>query len=181
MKAAEFGDYSFSNFVVGECNSFAFKAAVSVTDNLGGRNTNPMLIWGEPGQGKTHLLKAMASSICEKHPDKKAVYVTGEEFTNDFIACIKNKIYTDFREKYRKADCLLLDDIQFFKNKEGIQTELYNTVQTLLGAHRQIVLASEIAPGSLESIFNNGLENLFLSGLVINIQAPNFYTRRITE
>lgn len=80
--------------MVGECNSFAFKAAVSVTENLGGRNTNPMLIWGEPGQGKTHLLKAMASSICEKHPDKKAIYVTGEEFTNDFIACIPLIFYS---------------------------------------------------------------------------------------
>lgn len=174
MKAAEFGDYSFSNFVVDECNSFAFKAAVSVTDNLGGRNTNPMLIWGEPGQGKTHLLKAMASSIREKHPDKKAIYVTGEEFTNDFIACIKNKIYTDFREKYRKADCLLLDDIQFFKNKEGIQTELYNTVQTLLGAHRQIVLASEISPGSLESIFITALRICFYPVWLSTYNHPTF-------
>ena len=144
MKAAEFGDYSFSNFVVGECNSFAFKAAVSVTENLGGRNTNPMLIWGEPGQGKTHLLKAMASSICEKHPDKKSSYsalckarVKYEQFGEDALLSkkgfkeeeyrVKPEYYDYYKNLYMQPtapsaiDCWM-QTLNYAKQKDKIKT-----------------------------------------------------------
>ena len=169
---------SFDNFIVGDCNRFAYKTAVFVAENLSCKTTNPMLIWGEPGQGKSHLLKAMAGSILENDPEKKVVYVTAEEFTKEFIACIQYKNYSEFRGKYRNADCFLLDDIQFLKNKEGIQTELYNTVQTLLGTGKQVVITSEIVPSALENLINDGLVNLFLSGVVIGIHSPDYETRK---
>ena len=169
---------TFDNFIVGECNNFAYKTAVSVTYKLGSPTTNPMLLWGESGQGKTHLLKSMVRQIRARQPEKKVIYVTAEEFTNEFIDTIQHKNYSEFRRKYRGADCFLLDDIQFLKNKDGIKHELYNTVQALLEAGRQVVIASDIVPSALGSIIQDGLANLLLSGVVIGIQSPDYETRK---
>ena len=169
---------SFEYFFVGDCNRFAYKTAVFVAENPSCKTTNPTLIWGEPGQGKTHLLKAMAATMLEKHPEMRVIYVTGEEFTNEFISTVRYRNYSEFREKYRSADCLLLDDIQFFKHKEGIQCELYNTVQALLESGKQIVFSSKIMPNALDSVIQDGLVNLLLSGVVIGIHSPDYETRK---
>ncbi|MCQ2517072.1 MAG: DnaA/Hda family protein, partial [Saccharofermentans sp.] len=124
------GEFTFENFVVGECNKFAQASAISVAENPGLPQRNPLYLWGNSGLGKTHLMKAIGNKVAELYPEKKVLYTTCEEFTNAYVACMHNKVYEDFRNKYRTIDVLLIDDIQFLINKEGTQMEFFNTFES---------------------------------------------------
>lgn len=171
------GEFTFSNFVVGDCNRFAHASAVSVATKPGQKQRNPFFLWGNSGLGKTHLMKAIGNAVLENHPDKKVIYTTCESFTNAFIACINNKNYTDFRNKYRSVDVLLIDDIQFLIGKEGVQTEFFNTFEALIEAGKQIVITCDKAPSNLTEL-NSRLTSRFQDGIMFDVQPPDFETRK---
>ena len=127
-------EYTFANFVVGDCNRFAHASAVAVSQKPGQRQRNPFYLWGNSGLGKTHLMKAIGNAILANFPDKRVIYTTCEAFTNAYIASINSKNFEPFRDKYRTVDVLLIDDIQFLIGKEGVQQEFFNTFEALISA-----------------------------------------------
>ena len=145
--AAEAGDdlvinnphNSFENFVVGKSNNYAYAAAKKVAENPG-TAYNPLFIYGKSGLGKTHLLKAIENYMRSKNPDASIIYVTSEHFTNDIIEHIRNSNTVALREKYRRADALLVDDIQFIAGKNSIEEEFFHTFNSLTEDGKQIVL-----------------------------------------
>ncbi len=167
--------YTFSTFIVGSTNKFAHAAAQAVAANPSGAY-NPLFIWGESGLGKTHLLSAINSEIQKNHSDYKIVYVDGETFTNEIINAIQEKRTLEFQNKYRAADVLLVDDIQFIGGKESTQEEFFHTFNTLYNAGKQIVLTSDRAPREIKSL-ENRLRTRFEMGLIADIGAPNFEMR----
>ena len=170
--------YTFENFVVGKCNRFAYKTAVSVVEDPENAKTNPFLLWSYSGQGKTHLLKAMEKALKDKYAEKKVKYVTAEAFTNDFLFTISSHQYSAFRDKYRTVDYLLVDDIEQFENKDGIQTEFYNTVVALMDSGKHLVVTTNKMPSELDEILNPTLAVRLISGVVAGIESPDIETRR---
>lgn len=170
-------DFTFANFVVGDCNRFAHASAVAVSQNPGQRQRNPFYLWGNSGLGKTHLMKAIGNAIIENLPEKRVLYTTCEAFTNAFIACIKSEKYEPFRAKYRSVDVLLIDDIQFLIGKEGVQTEFFNTFEALINAGKQIVVTCDRAPSNLTEL-NSRLTSRFQDGIMFDVQPPDFETRK---
>lgn len=170
--------YTFENFVVGKCNRFAYKTAVSVVEDPENAKTNPFLLWSYSGQGKTHLLKAMEKALKDKYVEKKVKYVTAEAFMNDFLFTISSYQYSAFRDKYRTVDYLLVDDIEQFENKDGIQTEFYNTVVALMDSGKHLVVTTNKMPSELDEILNPTLAVRLISGVVAGIDAPDIETRR---
>lgn len=168
-------DYSFDSFIVGSSNEFAAKAARVVAENPG-THYNPYFIWGDCGLGKTHLLKAIEQYTKEKFPSKKVKYVTSEEFTNDFVNSIQSKMQENFRIKYRKLDVLILDDVQFFANKEGIQAEFFNTFNTLYDNFKQLVFSCD-QPIKKVKKMEDRLKSRFAMGLVVDLRPPDFELR----
>ena len=165
--------YTFSSFVVGSCNRLAHAAALGVARNPG--NTyNPLFLYGGSGLGKTHLLHAIGQSSLNDF--RRVIYVTAEQFTNEFIAGIKEKNMGRFREKYRSADVLLIDDIQFIAGKEGIQEGFFHTFNDLHTAGHQIILSSDRPPKAL-SLLEDRLRSRFEWGLIADIQYPDYETR----
>ena len=170
-------EYTFANFVVGDCNRFAHASAVAVSQNPGQRQRNPFYLWGNSGLGKTHLMKAIGNAILANFPDKRVIYTTCEAFTNAYIACINSKNYEPFRAKYRTVDVLLIDDIQFLIGKEGVQTEFFNTFEALISAGKQIVITCDRAPSNLTEL-NSRLTSRFQDGIMFDVQPPDFETRK---
>ena len=171
------GEYTFANFVVGDCNRFAHASAVSVAAKPGQKQRNPFFLWGNSGLGKTHLMKAIGNAILEQHPGKKVIYTTCEAFTNAFVNTIGNKNYTEFRNKYRTVDVLLIDDIQFLIGKEGVQTEFFNTFEALIETGKQIVITCDKAPANLTQL-DSRLTSRFQDGIMFDVQPPDFETRK---
>jgi chromosomal replication initiator protein len=171
------GEFTFANFVVGDCNRFAHASAVSVASKPGQKQRNPFFLWGNSGLGKTHLMKAIGNKILEEQPGKKVIYTTCEAFTNAFIATIQNKNYTEFRNKFRTVDVLLIDDIQFLIGKESVQTEFFNTFEALIEAGKQIVITCDKAPANLTEL-DNRLTSRFQDGIMFDVQPPDFETRK---
>jgi chromosomal replication initiator protein len=171
------GEFTFANFVVGDCNRFAHASAVSVASKPGQKHRNPFFLWGNSGLGKTHLMKAIGNAVIEQHPEKKVIYTTCEAFTNAFIACIQNKNYTEFRNKYRTVDVLLIDDIQFLIGKDSVQTEFFNTFEALIESGKQIVITCDKAPANLTEL-NSRLTSRFQDGIMFDVQPPDFETRK---
>ena len=169
-------DFTFDNFIVGDCNRFAHASAVAVANNPGIPSRNPLYLWGNSGLGKTHLMKAIGYSIKNTYKDKTVLYTTCEEFTTAFVNCL-NTGYEDFRNKYRNVDVLLIDDIQFLIGKEGTQTEFFNTFETLINNGKQIVITSDKAPKNLTEL-DQRLTSRFQNGLTMDIQPPDFETRK---
>ncbi len=167
--------YTFENFVIGSSNEYAAAAAISTSENPG-RIYNPLFLYGNSGLGKTHLMCAIGNKIKKEHPEMKIVYVPTETFLNDFVNCVKNHRMESFREKYRKADVLLIDDVQFLKNTEAIQEEFFHTFNDLYSMNKQIVLTSDKKPADLV-ILEERLRNRFAQGLIIDITVPNYETR----
>lgn len=165
--------HSFSNFMVGGSNQFAYSAVKSISEKPGVLY-NPLFIYGGVGLGKTHLMQAAGNVF--QNEGKIVIYTTVEQFLNDFIRHVRNKTMDRFQEKYRKCDVLLIDDIQFLSNKEGIQEEFFHTFEALKSAKKQIILTADKPPkkiGGLES----RLQSRFEHGLVADIQPPELETK----
>ena len=168
--------YIFDAFIVGSGNRFAHAACVAVAEKLGGRNYNPLFLYGGSGLGKTHLMHAIGNYVTQKHPEKKVLYVQCEQFVNEFISAIKETSYDDFRDKYRNADLLLIDDIQFIEGKEQMQIEFFHTFNVLHENGKHIVMTCDKPPQSLASL-ESRLRTRFSSGLIVDIQPPDYETR----
>lgn len=167
--------YTFNSFVVGSSNELAYAASLAVAKNLG-KTYNPLLIYGGVGLGKTHLLQAVGNEISTKYPNKKVRYLSSEKFTNEFIESIKNKEVSDFKDKYRKVDILIIDDIQFLANKEQTQEEFFHTFNTLYENNKQIILSSDQPPKAIAKI-DERLRSRFEGGMIADVGFPDYETR----
>ncbi|MEK7778307.1 MAG: chromosomal replication initiator protein DnaA [Chloroflexota bacterium] len=165
--------YTFANFVVGKDNQLAHAAAAAVADHPG-QQYNPLFIYSGVGLGKTHLLHAIASHVTQRN--LTPVYVTAERFTNEFILAIRERKTESFRAKYRSADVLLMDDIQFLAGKEQTQEGFFHTFNELHNANRQIVITCDRPPNSV-ALLADRLRSRFEGGLIADIQPPQLETR----
>ena len=165
--------HSFSNFMVGGSNQFAYAAVKSVSENAG-KVYNPLFIYGGVGLGKTHLMQAAGNVY--QDDGKSVIYTTVEQFTNDFTRSIRNNSMERFREKYRQCDVLLVDDIQFLSNKEGIQEEFFHTFEALKGDDKQIIFTADKHPKKIAGL-EERLQSRFEWGLVADIQPPELETK----
>ncbi len=167
--------HTFANFIVGSSNKFAHAAAQAVAANPSGAY-NPLFIWGDSGLGKTHLLNAIKADIQNNFENFNIIYVDGETFTNGIITAIRENNTAAFHEKYRQADVLLVDDVQFIGGKDSTQEEFFHTFNTLYNSGKQIVLSSDRPPKEIKSL-EDRLRTRFEMGLIADIGAPDFETR----
>ncbi len=168
--------YTFQSFIEGANNQFARAAATSVAEKPGQANFNPLVIYGGVGLGKTHLMHAIGNQIIETRPEMKLICATSEKFTLDFISSIQKNNTIDFSKKYRNTDVLLIDDIQFFQNKEQTQEQFFHTFNELYQSGKQIVLTADRYPGEMQGL-QDRLLSRFQSGLAVDIQPPDFEVR----
>ena len=168
-------DFTFETFVVGPSNKLAYAASMAVAEHPA-QNYNPLLIYGDSGLGKTHLLYAIAHKIHQNHPDYRIVYIKGDSFTNELIQAIREGRNPEFREKYRSADVFLMDDVQFIAGRESTQEEMFHTFNTLYEAGRQIVFTADRPPKEMLRL-DDRLRTRFEWGLPVDIQPPDYETR----
>jgi chromosomal replication initiator protein len=167
--------YTFETFVIGSSNRFPHAAAVAVSE-APGKSYNPLLVYGDSGLGKTHLLHAIGHYVRSLYAGAKVRYVSSEEFTNEFINSIRDDRQDRFKKRYREVDVLLIDDIQFLQGKTQTQEEFFHTFNYLHNAQKQIVLTSDQAPKRLEAL-EDRLRNRFEWGLITDVQPPDLETR----
>lgn len=168
-------EYTFSTFIVGASNKFAHAASLAVAANPA-NSYNPLFIYGASGLGKTHLLTAICNEISNNMPDQHIIFAKGEEFTNELIHAIQYEGTKGFHDKYRYADVLLMDDVQFIGGKERTQEEFFHTFNSLYQAGKQIILTSDRPPKEIKTL-EDRLRTRFEWGLLADIQPPDFETR----
>ena len=167
--------FTFETYVVGPQNKLAYAAAKAVAEKPA-EGFNPLFIYGESGLGKTHLLYAIAHLMRSRRPESRIVYIKGDDFTNDLVSSIRENRNAEFREKYRQADILLVDDIQFIAGKIQTQEEFFHTFNTLYESGKQIVLTSDRPPREMTQL-SDRLMSRFESGLMVDVAPPDFETR----
>ena len=173
---------TFENFVVGPSNNFAYSAAKAVSANPksisinGGMNYNPLFIYGNSGLGKTHLLNAIANKIKENDPATSIIFVQAEEFTNEFVKHLSNGTTSVFHDKYRNADVIIIDDIQFLAGKEATQEEFFHTIDNYIVNDKQIILSSDRPPKDIQTLADR-IKGRIEQGLLADIQPPELETR----
>ena len=167
--------FTLKTFVVGNSNNLAHAAALGVVDNPG-QIYNPLFVYGGVGVGKTHLMQAIGHELLRRQPHFKLVYTTSEEFTNDLVVSIRNKNTSKMKNKYRSADILLVDDIQFLAGKDFSQEEFFHTFNSLYMSGKQIVLTSDRRPDEIIEL-EQRLVSRFLGGLTVDVQSPDYEMR----
>lgn len=167
--------YKFDNFIVGSFNEIAYAAGQAVIKNPG-VNYNPLYIYGETGLGKTHLIQAIGNVFNEKHENKKAFYTTSERFSNEYVNSVLNNKGGYFKEKYRKYDMLIIDDVQFFSNKEKTQEELFHLFNIFYENNKQIIFSSDKPPKFIQNI-EDRLRSRFEGGMIVDVNKPDFESR----
>ncbi|MDO5127304.1 MAG: chromosomal replication initiator protein DnaA [Eubacteriales bacterium] len=168
--------YTFETFIVGDGNRHAHATCLAVADLPGQDNFNPLFLYGNAGLGKTHLMQSIAHYILQRNEKTNVLYVSSETFTTEIIDAIRNHTTNEFRDKYRKVDVLLIDDIQFIINKESTQTEFFNTFNELYNDNKQIILSSDRPPKELKSL-DERIRSRFECGVPIDIHEPDYETR----
>lgn len=167
--------YTFDQFVEGKNNNFAYSAAISVAESPG-HSYNPLFIYGESGMGKTHLMQAVGNWVMANGRNCSIYYTTAEDFTNEMIDAIRGGKMSNFRNKFRKVDLLMVDDVHFLSKKEGTQEEFFHTFNALLEKKKQIILTSDRPPKDIPDL-ENRLVTRFESGLLADLKNPDFETR----
>ena len=177
-KAVFVAQYTFDNFVVGKSNEYAHAVAHAVAE-AEKTKYNPVFLWGGVGLGKTHLMHAIGNSLQRNFPEKKIKYVTCDQFVNEFIESLHDttnpNAMKNFRNKYRKLDVLMMDDVQFLAKKEGTQEEMFHTFNELYLADKQIILSSDRPPKEIQ--IEERLKTRFATGVIADIQPPDLETR----
>jgi len=166
---------TFENFVVGPSNELAYTACQTVANDPGGRY-NPLYVYGGVGIGKTHLIQAVGNALVAKKPKTKIVYISSEQFVREFVEALRFKRAHEFANRYRSADVLIVDDIQFFAGKDKIQEEFFHTFNALHQANKQILISSDKAPRDIP-LLEERLQSRFAWGMTIDMQMPEFETR----
>ncbi len=167
--------YTFSSFVSGKSNELAHAASLAVAENPG-HDYKILYLYGGVGLGKTHLMHAIANYILKNDPKANVLYVTSEEFTNEYVDSIRNNTAYKFRDRFRNLDVLLIDDIQFLADKESTQEEFFNTFNTLYNKNKQIVISSDRTPNDINNL-EDRIKSRFFWGMIADIQPPNYETR----
>ncbi len=167
--------FTFENFVIGSSNRFACAASMAVAESPA-KAYNPLFIYGQVGLGKTHLMQAITQKISQIHPALKICYMSSEKFTNELIESIRNRTTSNFRQKYRHIDVLLIDDIHFIAGKESTQEEFFHTFNALHDNRKQIIICSDRPPKEISNL-EERLSSRFAWGLITDIQPPDFETR----
>ncbi|OGM19222.1 chromosomal replication initiator protein DnaA [Candidatus Woesebacteria bacterium RIFCSPHIGHO2_01_FULL_37_10] len=167
--------FNFDNYAVSSSNQMAWAASEAVSKNPGGAY-NPLFIWGGVGVGKTHLMNAIGYEFVKTNPDDKIISCTGEHFTNDIVEGIRNKTTQNFRNKYRRARALLVDDIQFIAGKDAVQEEFFHTFNALVNTGSQVVLTSDRPPSEISKL-EERLRSRFEAGLIVDVSPPDFELR----
>ncbi|MCC6323578.1 chromosomal replication initiator protein DnaA [Candidatus Nomurabacteria bacterium] len=167
--------YTFNSFVVGPFNELAYAVAQAVIENPG-TSYNPLFIYGGTGLGKTHMTQAIGNTIKAKYPNKKIFYVSLERFSIDYVNSLQNKTPNSFKEKYRKYDMIIMDDIQFISGKDKTQEELFHLFNTLYESNRQIIFSSDKHPNLIHGL-EERLQSRFASGMTVQITEPDYESR----
>ncbi len=167
--------YHFDSFIVGSFNELAYAAAQAIIESPGTKY-NPFFVYGGTGLGKTHLIQAVGNSIKQKHLNKKVHYMTLEKFATDFVSSLQSNKANSFKEKYRKYDLLIIDDIQFIGKMEKIQEELFHTFNTFHENNKQIIFSSDKHPNYIPELADR-LKSRFAAGMIVDIQKPEYESR----
>ena len=168
-------DFTFETLAVSESNRLAFVSAETVAKNPGA-SYNPLFIYGPVGVGKTHLMQAIANEVYRADPNRKIVYITSEEFTNEVVEAIRSNDTARMKKRFRSASLLIIDDVQFIAGKDRVQEELFHTFNSLIDSGGQIVLSSDRPPSEIKKL-EARLSSRFAGGLTVDIEAPDFEMR----